>query len=483
MKTPAKLWAGAALMALALLGPPLRPAAASTTTGAYRLTDMGVPIGYTDFAIHAVSINAGGMMSGAYTTPGGAIHAFRWTPSAPNGTTGTLQDLGTLSGDTDSGTSAINAAGHIAGISKPASGPSHAVRYDATGFHDLGVQGGNGLDINSSDTVVGLKFYQANSGGTQHAVIFPSSGGSQDIGLLAPNGADSLSVAVGINDSGKTVGLYLDADGHVIGFRYAPGDSVLHSLRTFPDGVGSQSAAINAAGAIAGGADHADGNFHATLYQNGNASELPQDLGVLPGLDASFADGLNASQQVVGQSFTADFSTVRGFVWSSSGGMQNLNEMLDSSGAGYTVIGARGINDRGQIAGIAVTPNGETHPVLLTPVAAALNVTSQFSFSAGGFRYNRANGHFLQTVTLTNQSGATVTGPLSLALDSLSSNASLANASGRTSAASPAGSPYITVSSADVPAGSGVTVTLDFTNPSRAGIGYTPRVLAGSGAR
>ena len=39
--------------------------------------------------------------------------------------------------------------------------------------------------------------------------------------------------------------------------------------------------------------------------------------------------------------------------------------------------------------------------------------------TCGGIRYNRATGRFVETVTLTNN-GTAVTGPISLALDKLS---------------------------------------------------------------
>jgi probable HAF family extracellular repeat protein len=56
------------------------------------------------------------------------------------------------------------------------------------------------------------------------------------------------------------------------------------------------------------------------------------------------------------------------WIWTSSTGMLNLNNLVDSSGAGWTLNYARGINDNGLIVGFGLTPGGATHAFLLTPV-------------------------------------------------------------------------------------------------------------------
>jgi hypothetical protein len=44
----------------------------------------------------------------------------------------------------------------------------------------------------------------------------------------------------------------------------------------------------------------------------------------------------------------------------------SLNSLLDSSGAGWSVNAAYGINDSHQIAGQGLAPNGQYHAILLT---------------------------------------------------------------------------------------------------------------------
>ncbi len=84
----------------------------------------------------------------------------------------------------------------------------------------------------------------------------------------------------------------------------------------------------------------------------------------------------------------------------------------------------------------------------------------------GGFVLNRRTNQITEQVTLTNVSALTMTGPIYLVLDSLSSNTTLANATGTTN-----GSPYMASPGSLAPGGS-VTLTLAFTVPASGGITY-----------
>jgi hypothetical protein len=114
--------------------------------------------------------------------------------------------------------------------------------------------------------------------------------------------------------------------------------------------------------------------------------------------------------------------------------------------------------------------------------ACAVNVSAQVSVTRGGFRRHSLTGRYVQQVRLKNSSSGVLAGPLSLALDTLSSNATLFSKTGQTSCATPVG-PYKTVSVGTdnmLSAGESATVVLEFTNPSNTGITYSPRVLAGT---
>src|SRR5207302_1848288 len=62
-----------------------------------RMVDLGTLPGYGGGAARA--INANGLIVGQSDINGGGSRAFLWTPTSPNAQTGSMQDLGTLSGD------------------------------------------------------------------------------------------------------------------------------------------------------------------------------------------------------------------------------------------------------------------------------------------------------------------------------------------------------------------------------------------------
>jgi CSLREA domain-containing protein len=111
----------------------------------------------------------------------------------------------------------------------------------------------------------------------------------------------------------------------------------------------------------------------------------------------------------------------------------------------------------------------------------ATDISSSISVTRSGDVYNFGTQRFYQTVTLTNNSSSTISGPVSLVLEGLSSNASLFNASGNTTCAAPLGSPYINVTTGSVASGASVSVVLQFKDPTKTTITYSTGVLAGSG--
>jgi hypothetical protein len=111
----------------------------------------------------------------------------------------------------------------------------------------------------------------------------------------------------------------------------------------------------------------------------------------------------------------------------------------------------------------------------------ATNVSSQVLVSRSGFRLNRATNRFEQTVSIKNTTAAAIAGPLVLAFDNLSANASVYTPAGVTSCASPA-SPFLNIIAQGSALAPGQTVTIPaaFLNPTQAAISYATRVLSGS---
>jgi len=88
--------------------------------------------------------------------------------------------------------------------------------------------------------------------------------------------------------------------------------------------------------------------------------------------------------------------------------------------------------------------NTATVTVTIIPVGACgTDITATVAVSGQGpLKLNKKTGRYTSTVTLKNGDGA-VSGPISLVLDNLSSNATLFNLTGTTACAAPSGSPYV----------------------------------------
>lgn len=133
-----------------------------------------------------------------------------------------------------------------------------------------------------------------------------------------------------------------------------------------------------------------------------------------------------------------------------------------------------------------VTPATNTTYTATFRVACGSNANSRVSVAQGGYRLNMATQRYVQVVTLRNMTGAPVQGPVSLALDGLSTNASLFNMTGVTSCSAPSGSPFVSVNVGPdniLSPGEAATVFLEYVNPTNQGITYIPRVVSGAGGR
>ncbi len=110
-----------------------------------------------------------------------------------------------------------------------------------------------------------------------------------------------------------------------------------------------------------------------------------------------------------------------------------------------------------------------------------IGIALDIQLTPSGIIRNRRTGTYAQQLTLRNTTGATVPGPLFVALDNLSSNATLANAAGTTA---PFGSPYVVVPNSTAGLGPDTTLTVDlqFTNPTNGAIAYSWRVVNGTAA-
>jgi predicted extracellular nuclease len=116
-------------------------------------------------------------------------------------------------------------------------------------------------------------------------------------------------------------------------------------------------------------------------------------------------------------------------------------------------------------------------PVVISLNLAAPNadVTASVKAVASGLVFARATNQWTGTLTITNTSGAALSGPLQLSLGGLPAGVTLVNASGNRS-----GVPYITANTSSLAAGASLTVPVSFSKTGTAAISYTTQVFSGN---
>ena len=197
--------------------------------------------------------------------------------------------------------------------------------YSVTDLGNLGGSSTVAFGINSSGTAVGWGETLSGDIGA-----FSSDGAMQSLPGLA--GATDT-YAYGINSSGTVVGTsYVNGQAH---------GEIWNGSKTTDLGAGIYAMGINDAGAIVGG----DG--HAFLLANGTTS----DLGVLPGGNWSAAYGINDAGTVVGYGNIGN-GMFRGFVWTSTGGMEELGTFGGNNSY------ATAVNSSGEVVGHASLSSG-----------------------------------------------------------------------------------------------------------------------------
>lgn len=260
-------------------------------------------------------VNSQGFAVGNSTTDGGLTRAFLWTPGGTDGVASNpqMKDLGTLGGSYSEAYS-INANGEISG-------------YAQTMLED-------------------------------HAFVI-SNGTMTDIGKMLGNGLIN-SYGLSINDSGHVVGIAYNSTFATPHAFYYDGVNAVDIGNL--GGITASALAINDSELVAGYSSVLDGSEHAFRYVGGAMT----DLGTLGG-GYSYGVGINNSNVVVGGSFVdVDNTIYHAFICTNST-MVDLNSLLDASGAGWTLIEARAINDAGEIVGTGQF-QGSKHAFLLMPL-------------------------------------------------------------------------------------------------------------------
>ncbi len=217
-----------------------------------------------------------------------------------------------------------------------------------------------------------------------------------------------------------------------------------------------------------------------------NINNLDQTYGI--SASGTFFWNGSALEEVVPGNFLSLNNMGQALLLKSSGGLflwKNGSQTEITFQSPITGFGSpAALNDGGQIALRVITAAGLTRIGLLTPSGAcAADISAQVTVTRSGFRLNHTNGHFTQTVTVTNNTASFIQGPISVVFDNVPNSATLFGLSGTTVCAAPEGGPFIT-STPDLGSNGGsFSVALEFIDTANSGITYNTRVLAGPGGR
>jgi|ERR1700733_10142529 probable HAF family extracellular repeat protein len=351
---PVRLTVTLALLA-ACTGASAQTVAPAQTT--YTIIDLGaLPHGYLSGATYGYAINVSGDVAGAAYAHDQQLHAVIFRE-------GMVRDLGVLPSANASVASGINGYDEVTGylqfstLGTPAGTYTHAFLYSTGEMKDIGTLPGDNASLGNAINDAGQ-----------------ITGSSSSINGFLYSAGTMTNLTASYGDGASSNGQGINSAGQVAGWAYLPG-GLARNAAVFSDGsvtllnLGispsepTQAYGMNDSDQVTGWLYHADDGAHAFLYSNNTMT----DLGTLPGTQYSWGNSINASGQIVGDSQGVSPNSNFGFLYTPGQGMINLDSLLPAS-SGWTITDAEAINDKGQITGWGINPDGLQRAFLLSPV-------------------------------------------------------------------------------------------------------------------
>lgn len=147
---------------------------------------------------------------------------------------------------------------------------------------------------------------------------------------------------------------------------------------------------------------------------------------------------------------------------------------FDNSNRTATYVPDAGASGTDSFTYRVTDPHGASAQATVSVTIVPEDVSSLVRATSSGLIYNRATRTYNGTITVTNTSARTISGPLQIVLTELSSGVTLVNANGTYN-----GDPYVTAGIAALAPNEAVTVNVRFRSSSSARIGYVVKTYAG----